>query len=796
MEFVEWNRYFRGRPRLDALVARASAADRKPIFMVGSGLSLPEEPGGPGVPGTAGMVELVREQVSDDQATLDELNRRLERAEQDNASVYGEAFAFLRDWRGPDAANQVILDAVRMARLPRARQSDDAQALESDLEGWALTRGTSALGFLLAGHQQSYPGPVLTTNFDPLLSVAISRAHGHPRRVILDGDGRLPSAAELGPDITPVIHLHGYWWGSDTHHTGMELSASRPQLGASLARLLNERLVVVVGYGGWDDAFMQAVSSLLDDTGARPDIAWALYDDDPGMILTRHAPLLDHFERWRFRSRFTLYVGIDANKFFQKLLDRALGSTDPVDPDGRPSARPPADRLHESVRGARGLLVDDLRGELARGRVIVLAGAGVSVGASGGAAVASWTGLLKDGVARCEELALRPLPAGWGDRVRAQIQSGDVEELLLAAEAVTGRLGGRDHGEYRRWLRETVGALNVTQPGVLEALRDLGGILATTNYDGLLEQVTGLPAVTWRDLARAHAVLRGDEQAILHLHGFWQEPGSVVLGVRSYEQLLGAEHAQAIQQVMAAMGTLLFVGFGAGLADPNFAALRAWMGRMFRGGEYRHFRLAKDDEVAALRAEHGQDERVFVLGYGPSHAHLAPFLRRLTAAQPTPGPEATGPPPPPRLSGKSDVITGADGGAGSGAPPGWRWDVALSFAGAQRDYVEQVARALAGRGIRCFYDADEQIDLWGKYLAEELPAIYAEQAAAVVVFISADYAARDWTRLERRAALNRAVRERREYVLPAGSMTRRCPGCCRTWSRSTCAAGRRSSSPP
>ena len=93
--------------------------------------------------------------------------------------------------------------------------------------------------------------------------------------------------------------------------------------------------------------------------------------------------------------------------------------------------------------------------------------------------------------------------------------------------------------------------------------------------------------------------------------------------------------------------------------------------------------------------------------------------------------------------------------------------MALSFAGAQRDYVEQVAAALKARGVRCFYDADEQIELWGKYLAEELPAIYGEQAAAVVVFVSAEYAARDWTRLERRAALNRAVRERREYVLPA-----------------------------
>jgi hypothetical protein len=46
--------------------------------------------------------------------------------------------------------------------------------------------------------------------------------------------------------------------------------------------------------------------------------------------------------------------------------------------------------------------------------------------------------------------------------------------------------------------------------------------------------------------------------------------------------------------------------------------------------------------------------------------------------------------------------------------------VALSFAGAQRDSVEQVAAALKAREVRCFYDADEQVRLWGTHLAEEL----------------------------------------------------------------------------
>ena len=48
--------------------------------------------------------------------------------------------------------------------------------------------------------------------------------------------------------------------------------------------------------------------------------------------------------------------------------------------------------------------------------------------------------------------------------------------------------------------------------------------------------------------------------------------------------------------------------------------------------------------------------------------------------------------------------------------------MALSFAGAQRDYVAQVAKALKARGVRCFYDVDEQIELWGKPLAEQLHA--------------------------------------------------------------------------
>ena len=123
-------------------------------------------------------------------------------------------------------------------------------------------------------------------------------------------------------------------------------------------------------------------------------------------------------------------------------------------------------------------------------------------------------------------------------------------------------------------------------------------------------------------------------------------------------------------------------------------------------------------------------------------------------------------------------MTASNGGADPDARPARRWDVALSFAGAQRDHVGQVAAALTAQGACCLYDADEQLRLWGTHLAEELPRIYAHEAVVVVVFVSADYAAGDWTRLERHAAFSRAVAAPGACVVSARSTTASYPGCC------------------
>ena len=95
-----------------------------------------------------------------------------------------------------------------------------------------------------------------------------------------------------------------------------------------------------------------------------------------------------------------------------------------------------------------------------------------------------------------------------------------------------------------------------------------------------------------------------------------------------------------------------------------------------------------------------------------------------------------------------------------------KYHVALSFAGEQRYYVEDVAHHLASRSIAVFYDGFETAPLWGRSGTEAFHEAFAEQSAHVVMFVSKSYIEKAWPRHERRSILSRMVKEAREYVLP------------------------------
>lgn len=100
-------------------------------------------------------------------------------------------------------------------------------------------------------------------------------------------------------------------------------------------------------------------------------------------------------------------------------------------------------------------------------------------------------------------------------------------------------------------------------------------------------------------------------------------------------------------------------------------------------------------------------------------------------------------------------------------PENRAFDIALSFAGEDREYVGRVANLLDERGVKVFYDLFEEADLWGKDLYAHLSKVYLEQAQFTVMFISKAYAKKLWTDHERKAAQARAFQQAQEYILPA-----------------------------
>lgn len=124
---------------------------------------------------------------------------------------------------------------------------------------------------------------------------------------------------------------------------------------------------------------------------------------------------------------------------------------------------------------------------IAAGKVLVVVGTGVSLASTNGERLASWKGLINNGIEHCAELGLRD--ATWVTSQK-ELLEGDLDDLLGVAEQVSSRLGWRPTdpcgGDWSSWLRRTVGGLRAMNPQLIEAIRDLGAPIATLNYDNLL----------------------------------------------------------------------------------------------------------------------------------------------------------------------------------------------------------------------------------------------------------------------------------------------------------------------
>jgi len=77
-----------------------------------------------------------------------------------------------------------------------------------------------------------------------------------------------------------------------------------------------------------------------------------------------------------------------------------------------------------------------------------------------------------------------------------------------------------------------------------------------------------------------------------------------------------------------------------------------------------------------------------------------------------------------------------------------KFDVALTFAGEDRSFVEKLKKCLESQGYSVFYDFDHQHDILGQDVEEYLKPIYSKECRYVVAVIGEMYGRKQWTELE------------------------------------------------
>jgi hypothetical protein len=293
--------------------------------------------------------------------------------------------------------------------------------------------------------------------------------------------------------------------------------------------------------------------------------------------------------------------------------------------------------MNQSFSNAESTAISRLEAGIQYGTVIPVVGAGIS---RQSADLPSWNTLLSKAL-------------DWTEQHQDELQLNGENQKILATlnrdsptmacyqswvEAVFGNSDGRhwDEPAYREWLHEVFGAFSVTDRSVYQALKEMDPrVVVTTNYDKLLsnELIEDGDVVTWKHGDTIRALLR-ERRGILHLHGTFDDPESVILTPADYERIAGREERSRVAQLLTSHAILLFVGVSAegatdrhlsrllklGMADPEIGAPQAAPTHV----------LLHRGEIEPRAAARLDSLDIQPVRFGDSYSDLAPFLRWLS----------------------------------------------------------------------------------------------------------------------------------------------------------------------
>jgi hypothetical protein len=272
--------------------------------------------------------------------------------------------------------------------------------------------------------------------------------------------------------------------------------------------------------------------------------------------------------------------------------------------------------------------VDKIRQALRDKKLVIIAGAGISLCATHPSPPRiTWTGLIRDGLDYLQEEHLVAAGDKELDLYRSVLEEGDpkLNTLLRACNYLKAELD--QNKQFPTWLKSVFGSLHrdVTHPEVFEALRGFhqrSARLMTTNYDELLEHYCDLQRVRRSIPDDVRKYEQGNLDGVFHIHGSYQDPNEVVFDPIGYYQVKTSDDVQNLLRTYLGHYTILFVGCGSGLEDPNFNALLQWASSREENIPNHHYFLIRDGDILRYNP-------LITLKYGRNYEDLVPYLNGL-----------------------------------------------------------------------------------------------------------------------------------------------------------------------
>ena len=233
----------------------------------------------------------------------------------------------------------------------------------------------------------------------------------------------------------------------------------------------------------------------------------------------------------------------------------------------------------------------------------------------------SWYQWIVDGIALLKDDSL-------AEQLKSEIDADSSADSMI--EVVGKVLSAiKADGSYSAWMQQSFETAGITNPSLAEILRKLtifNDVFATTNYDLLLEQATGLYSLSYEQPDKAFAMLQsGQSDAVLHIHGIYDSVhgiDNIVADKEQYDAVLNDKGAQFIQNILGTR-TLVFVGCGKTTEDVNIKQFVEFARKCLKMDRTYYFLYNSSSPVDGL------PDNIQMIPYGNEYSDLPDFLETL-----------------------------------------------------------------------------------------------------------------------------------------------------------------------